>query len=161
MVRTLSQIDPGVLALGVVILFAWTVVLQVAWIVWWVRLRRLFRGASGRDLEAVITGHANELEGLRRRERETREVIARIREHLERALCNVHVIRFNPFGAGGAEQSFSIALLDSTGSGVVISCLQSGDGGSRVYGKPVERRTSPHRLSPEEERAITEAMKGH
>lgn len=154
-----DRVDPGLVAIGAAVALVWLVVLQVLYVVLWAKQRRLLRGKSGIDLEAIIMGHGGEIDAIRRREVDTKEAIARIRQHLERALSHVHVVRFNPFGAGVAEQSFSVALLDSSGSGVVISCLQSGDGSSRVYGKPVERRTSTHRLSPEEEKAIAEAMK--
>lgn len=159
MTHLLSRLDPGVVAVGTTVGLVWLLVLQALCTVLWVRQRRLFRGKSGRDLEEVILGHGEQLDAIRKRETDTKESIGRIRHHLERAISHVHVTRFNPFGAGVAEQSFSVALLDDTGSGVVVSCLQSGDGGSRVYGKPVEQRTSTHRLSPEEDKAIAEAMK--
>lgn len=161
MIERLSSVDPGVLAAGIGLALLWLVVLQVLLVIWWLRLRRLMRGKTGRDLEGVILALGQEVDGLKEREVDTRAALARIRHHLERALTQVHLVRFNPFGSGVAEQSFSLALLDSSGNGVVISCLQSGDGASRVYGKQVERRTSAYRLSPEEERAIAEAMKVH
>jgi hypothetical protein len=159
MITLFGRLEPGVVAIGTVVGLIWLLVLQIICVVLWCKLRRLFRGKGGGDLEAIIAGHGSELDAIRRREADTKETIGRIRHHLDRALSQVHVVRFNPFGAGVAEQSFSVALLDSTGNGVVISCLQSGDGSSRVYGKPIERRSSPHRLSPEEEKAIAEAMK--
>jgi len=35
----------------------------------------------------------------------------------------------------------------------------SGEGGTRIYGKAIEKKTSDVRLSPEEENAIDQAMK--
>ncbi|MCU0612597.1 MAG: DUF4446 family protein [Candidatus Eisenbacteria bacterium] len=159
MITVFGRLDPSMIAIGAAIGLLWLIALQVLCIVLWLKLRRIFRGKGASDLEAVMAGHGAELDAIHRREHDTKETIARIRAHLDRALSQVNVIRFNPFGAGVAEQSFTVALLDSMGSGVVMTCLQSGDGSSRVYGKPVEQRISAHRLSPEEEKAIDEAMK--
>ncbi|MBN1423786.1 DUF4446 family protein [Candidatus Fermentibacteria bacterium] len=159
MIHLFSRLEPGVVAIGAAVGLVWLLVLQVLFIVLWVKYRRLFRGENAHDLEDVIVAHGDKIEAIRKREIETKDALGRIRHHLERAISHVHVVRFNPFGAGVAEQSFSVALLDDTASGVVVSCLQSGDGSSRVYGKPIEQRNSTHRLSPEEEKAIAEAMK--
>ena len=54
----------------------------------------------------------------------------------------------------GGSQSWSIALLDDSANGTVISCLHARDH-ARVYLKEVVGGRSAQRLSPEEERAIT------
>jgi hypothetical protein len=56
----------------------------------------------------------------------------------------------------GGQYSFSLALLDDDGTGIVITCLQN-QATSRVFAKPVVNRTSDIPLSPEELQAISSA----
>ncbi|MDD5145491.1 MAG: DUF4446 family protein [Candidatus Pacebacteria bacterium] len=63
------------------------------------------------------------------------------------------VIRFNPFKEVGGDQSFSIALLDATDSGFIITSHYTREG-NRVYGKPIKNGKSEYQLSEEEIKAI-------
>jgi hypothetical protein len=63
------------------------------------------------------------------------------------------LVRFNPFGDTGGNQSFALALLDSEGDGVVILSLHSREG-TRIYVKPVKKGKAELKVSDEEERAI-------
>ena len=54
----------------------------------------------------------------------------------------------------GGNQSFSLAVLDQEGSGVIISALHSRDS-TRVYAKPVVLgKESKYSLSDEEKEAV-------
>ena len=55
--------------------------------------------------------------------------------------------------------SFSAALLNEGGDGIVFSSI-NGRSDNRVYAKPVVDRRSEFNLSEEEERAIAEAFTG-
>jgi len=155
----LNELSPVLLLAGLGLVLVWLVLSQVLWLRQRTRLKKMFRGRSGEDLERVILDHENQLRELRDRAEETASQIVQLNRLLARTLSRFHLVRFNPYGAGGAEQSFSVAMLDDTGDGVVLSCLQSGEGGTRIYGKAIEKKTSDVRLSPEEENAIDQAMK--
>lgn len=71
----------------------------------------------------------------------------------QRAVQHVGIVRFNPFGDTGGDQSFSVALLDGNGNGVVVSSLFSRSE-TRVFAKPVQQRQSPYTLTREEQEAI-------
>ncbi len=66
------------------------------------------------------------------------------------------LVRYRAFQDTGGDQSFSLALADGEGNGVIISALY-GRGATRVYAKPVEGWQSPKTLSEEEEQALGEA----
>ena len=66
------------------------------------------------------------------------------------------LVRFRAFQDTGGDQSFSLALTDGEGNGVVISALY-GRGATRIYAKPVQAWLSPKPLSEEEEQALAEA----
>ncbi|PJA83918.1 MAG: hypothetical protein CO146_00165 [Candidatus Nealsonbacteria bacterium CG_4_9_14_3_um_filter_37_29] len=66
------------------------------------------------------------------------------------------IVRFNPFSEVGGDQSFSIALLDGSDNGVVVTSLYTREG-NRVYGKPIKAGISEYLLSAEEKEAIEKA----
>lgn len=74
------------------------------------------------------------------------------------ALQGVGVVRFDAFDDAAGRLSFSVALLDANGSGVVISTI-NGRNESRSYAKPVEKGSSSYNLTEEEIEAIKLAMK--
>ncbi|MEA3377263.1 MAG: DUF4446 family protein [Anaerolineae bacterium] len=77
---------------------------------------------------------------------------------LRHAVQGMGFVRYSAFDDTGGDQSFSLALVDGEGDGVVMSALYGRDA-TRVYAKPVERWTSPRSLTGEEEQALTRARK--
>ena len=73
-----------------------------------------------------------------------------------KSIHKVGVVRFNPFGNIGGDQSFSIALLDSQDNGVVVSALHAPEG-TRMYAKPIKEGTSKYQLTAEEQDALLKA----
>jgi hypothetical protein len=57
----------------------------------------------------------------------------------------------------GGRLSFSCALLDDEGTGVVLTSI-NGRQETRVYAKPVTAGTSSYNLSTEEQEAIRQAL---
>jgi hypothetical protein len=74
------------------------------------------------------------------------------------SLQKISMVRFNPFGDVGGDQSFSLAMLDGHDSGLIITSIH-GRGGTRVYAKPVDLGKSKYSLSAEEKKALSGAMK--
>ena len=74
----------------------------------------------------------------------------------QRALRHVAVVRYDAFGDMGGRLSFSAALYDDNGDGLVISSI-NGRSETRTYAKPLVGRRSEHTLSPEEQEAIDAA----
>ena len=69
----------------------------------------------------------------------------------------VAVLRYNPYGDTGGDQSFSMALLNGENSGLVLTSLHSRSG-TRVYAKPVVKgKAGNFQLSKEEEEVIKKA----
>lgn len=74
-----------------------------------------------------------------------------------RAIQRVGLVRFNPFEDTGGNQSFALALIDASGSGVVVSSLHSRTG-TRLYAKAVTESRSDGALSAEEQEALRQAL---
>ena len=69
----------------------------------------------------------------------------------------VGVVRYNPFGRVGNDQSFVLSLLNSENSGLLINFIYTSDG-LRVYTKKVTSgKGNDYQLSEEEEKAIKES----
>jgi uncharacterized protein YlxW (UPF0749 family) len=73
------------------------------------------------------------------------------------AVQRIGLIRYDAFEDMGGHLSFSAALLDAGGDGIVITSI-NGRQDTRCYAKPVEAWTSRHNLSEEEEAAIQQAL---
>ena len=83
--------------------------------------------------------------------------LGKLKKESEFFLRKIEIIRYNPFGGVGGDQSFSIALLDNNNDGIIITSLYTKDG-NRVYAKPITNGESMYSLSDEEKKVIFKAM---
>ena len=88
--------------------------------------------------------------------RALRQEVAALKAENAQALRHVAVIRYDAFTDTGGQLSWSMALLDDSGSGVVLTSIQ-GRNEARTYAKNVADWSSETQLSPEEEDAISHA----
>ena len=100
---------------------------------------------------------AKQVKELSEQLEETRQELSVFQKTMEKAVQKVAIIRFNPFGELGGDQSFSIALLDYDNDGVVVTSHYGRDE-NRVYGKRIKNGKSEYTLSKEEEDAVTQAI---
>jgi len=80
-------------------------------------------------------------------------------QRLDGAIAYTSLVRYDAYGEMSGHQSMSIALLDSTRSGVVLSVIQHRDQ-ARLYAKQVREGRGELEFSPEEEEAIKLALQG-
>jgi hypothetical protein len=85
-----------------------------------------------------------------------RQEVAALRAEAGDALRHLAVVRYDAFGDMGGHLSWSLALLDDAGNGVVLTSIH-GRSDARTYAKNVAAWSSQQQLSPEEEEAITHA----
>ncbi|WKV16120.1 DUF4446 family protein [Janibacter limosus] len=85
--------------------------------------------------------------------------LAALRHDIARALRHVAVVRHDAFGDMGGRLSFSAAIIDDTGDGVVLSSIH-GRGESRTYAKGVVGGDADATLTPEERQALAAARTG-
>ena len=85
--------------------------------------------------------------------------LAALRSDLGQALRHVAVVRYDAFGDMGGRLSFSAAVVDDRGDGLVISSIHA-RGVSRTYAKGVVGGTSDATLTPEEQQALAAARTG-
>jgi hypothetical protein len=160
-ILTLQQLTIGLVAAAVVGLVALLFCVGFA-----IRLRKLrseyaiLRGEGGpKDIFAAVS---RALTTVRSMEQRVDGVVATQQElaALSRlALQNFAIVRYDAFGDMGGQLSFSAALLDEHGDGVVITSI-NGRTETRTYAKPIRALTSSHNLSEEERDAIAAAVSG-
>ena len=134
----------------VVVLVALFVMAAVAVVFSAVALRR--SQASRRRSGAKKAPIPEDVQGLRN------EVQA-LRVEVSDALRHLAVVRYDAFGDMGGHLSWSLALLDDDGNGVVLTSIH-GRSDARTYAKNVSAWTCDQALSPEEEEAIKFAKSG-
>jgi hypothetical protein len=88
-----------------------------------------------------------------------RREVADVRSALSDALRHVAVVRYDAFGDMGGRLSFTAALLDDAGDGLLLTSIH-GRSEARTYAKGVVRGSSEQSLSPEEQQAIDAALRG-
>ncbi len=84
---------------------------------------------------------------------EVSEEIHRLRQDMSTTLRHLAVVRYDAFGDMGGHLSWSMALLDDGGDGVVLTSIH-GRSDSRTYAKNVASWSAEQQLSPEEQEAI-------
>ena len=80
-------------------------------------------------------------------------------QQIRGAVQHVGMVRYDAFEDVGGRLSFSCALLDDRGDGVVVTSI-NGRQDTRVYAKPISGGRSSHNLSEEEDAAIQQALAG-
>lgn len=117
------------------------------------RSRVFFENSEAKDLEEIIYSQIKKTNEVDAEIKKLIEENLKIKDNIKKCIQRVGVVRFNPFGDVGGNQSFAIALLDNSLSGVMILSLYSRDG-VRIYSKQIKEGKSEYKLSKEEEEAI-------
>ena len=145
-------------AAGVVALAALCVALLV-----WRRLTRLAAAqkvvlASGhRDLLEFAVALQGRIDDLHRVVDEVATGLSRVDRRVDGAVTNTAIVRYDAYEGTGGQQSASVALLDATRTGAVVTAIQGRDY-ARIYVKDLDRGRSSVALSPEEQEAVERAM---
>jgi hypothetical protein len=83
--------------------------------------------------------------------------LSRVDRRVDQSVTNTAVVRYDAYEGTGGQQSASLALLDSTRTGTVVTAIQGRDY-ARIYVKDLDRGRSSVALSPEEQEAVERAM---
>jgi hypothetical protein len=125
--------------------------------------------AAGVVVVLVVAGLALALVRVARLSGEVRQLrqarpvgagdLAALRSDIAQALRHVAVVRYDAFGDMGGRLSFSAAVVDDRGDGLVFSTIHA-RGESRTYAKGVVGGSSDATLTPEEQQALAAARTG-
>ncbi|MEJ7689668.1 MAG: DUF4446 family protein [Nocardioidaceae bacterium] len=85
---------------------------------------------------------------------EVTAAIQGLRADVASSLRHLAVVRYDAFGDMGGHLSWSMALLDDSGDGVVLTSIH-GRSDSRTYAKNIASWSANQQLSPEEDEAVS------
>jgi hypothetical protein len=128
------------------------------------RLRRVrnaqlaLLGNGGRDLVEFAVSLQGRIDGLHRSVDEVAAALSRLERRVDSTVSRLAVVRYDAYENTGGHQSASVALLDNSRSGVVLSAIQGRDY-ARIYVKELDDGRAAVSLSPEEQEAVDRAMK--
>ncbi len=144
----------AVAAACVALVFAFLVYREVR------RLRaaqQVLLGGANRDLADFAVSLQGRVDDLHRAVDEVAAAIARVDRRADTTLSRSAVVRYDAYEGAGGRQSASVAFLDSSRTGVVLSAIQGRDY-ARVYIKELDQGKAVIALSPEELEAVERAM---
>ena len=114
-------------------------------------------GTDRRDLRDYAVSLQGRIDDLHRALDEVAAGLSRVDRRVDGSVTNTAVVRYDAYEGTGGQQSASLALLDATRTGTVITAIQGRDY-ARIYVKDLDRGRSSVALSPEEQEAVERAM---
>jgi len=131
------------------------------------RLRTAQRAVLGEHGQQDLVAHAAQLEdAFRSLHAYVEDVSSRldhrvgmVEDRMDGAIAYHGLVRYDAYNEMSGRQSTSIALLDSTRSGIVLSSIHHRDQ-ARLYAKQVRDGAAEIELSPEEAEAVRLALAG-
>jgi len=140
----------AVLALALVV-FVWRRVSRIQ------ASQAVVLGSERRDLLDFAVSLQGRIDDLYRAVDEVAAGLSRVDRRVDGSVTNTAVVRYDAYEGTGGQQSASLALLDATRTGTVVTAIQGRDY-ARVYVKDLDRGRSSVALSPEEQEAVDRAM---
>ena len=157
----MSASAAGWIAIGAAVIALFAVALALVLLV---RLRRVraaqltLQGSGGGDLVDFAVSLQGRVDGLHRSLDEFTASLGRLERRVDATVSRLAVVRYDAYENTGGHQSASVALLDASRSGVVLSAIQGRDY-ARIYIKELDEGRAAVSLSPEEQEAVERAMK--
>jgi Protein of unknown function (DUF4446) len=119
--------------------------------------QRVVLGQSSGDLLEFAVSLQGRVDDLHRAVDEVAAGLSRVDRRVDGSLTNTAVVRYDAYEGTGGQQSASVALLDATRTGTIVTAIQGRDY-ARIYVKDLDRGRSSVALSPEEQEAVDRAM---
>ena len=117
----------------------------------------LVLGGGRQDLLDFTVSLQGRIDDLHRAVDEVATGLSRVDRRVDGSVTNTAVVRYDAYEGTGGQQSASLALLDATRTGTVVTAIQGRDY-ARIYVKDLDRGRSSVALSPEEQEAVERAM---
>jgi hypothetical protein len=116
----------------------------------------LLGGGSGDLVDFAVSLQAR-IDELHRAVHTVTTGLDRLDARIDGTVSKTAIVRYDAYENSGGHQSASVAMLDTSRSGVVLSAIQGRDY-ARIYVKELDRGRASVALSPEEQEAVERAM---
>jgi hypothetical protein len=140
----------AVAGLGVA-LYAWLKVRRVR------EAQRTLLGGGRRDLIDFAVSLQGRIDDLHGAVDEIAAALARVDRRVDGSITNSSIVRYDAYEGTGGHQSASLAILDASRTGLVVTAIQGRDY-ARIYMKELDQGRAGVALSPEELEAVERAM---
>jgi hypothetical protein len=156
----LSASAAGWIALGACVL---AVVALLAALIGFLALRRVRKGqlvllgGGTDDLVDFAVSLQARIDDLHRAVDEVAAKLGQVDRRVDDTVSKTAIVRYDAYENSGGHQSASVAMLDSSRTGVILSAIQGRDY-ARIYVKELDRGRAAVALSPEELEAVERAM---
>jgi Protein of unknown function (DUF4446) len=114
-------------------------------------------GSNSGDLLEFAVALQARIDDLHRAVDEVAAGLSSVDRRIDGSVTNTAFVRYDAYEGTGGQQSASVALLDATRTGTVLTAIQGRDY-ARIYVKDLDRGRSSVALSPEEQEAVDRAM---
>jgi hypothetical protein len=118
------------------------------------RHHQLLNGDSNVNVEQLLLSIQGKLNQQQAEIKASNSHITNIHEALTKMKSKAGIHRYNAFGEGGNDLSFSLAILDELQNGILLTGIHSREQ-TYIYAKPIQKGNSTYALSPEEKKAIS------
>jgi hypothetical protein len=115
------------------------------------------KGAAGNELLLALRNHDDDLDELDAAIVDLRARVTGVEQSLALCTNRVAMVHYDAFPDMGGKLSFSLAMLDEQGDGIVLSVI-NGRTETRAWGKHVVNGSSRQRLSSEEADVLHRAL---
>jgi hypothetical protein len=119
--------------------------------------QQILLGGARSDLVEFAVSLQTRIDDLHAAVDEVAAGLARLDRRIDGSLARTSIVRYDAYEGTGGHQSASVALLDSSRTGIVLSAIQGRDY-ARIYLKELDRGRASVALSPEEQEAVERAM---
>jgi hypothetical protein len=157
----LSSSVAGWIALGAA---AAAVVALLIALVHYLTLRRvrksqlvLLGGGGKDDIVDFAVSLQTRIDDLHRVVDQVSAALGQVDRRVDDTVSKTAIVRYDAYENSGGHQSASVAMLDSSRTGVVLSAIQGRDY-ARIYVKELDQGRASVALSPEELEAVERAM---
>ena len=123
-----------------------------------VRKAQLILVGGGKDdlVDFAVSLQAR-IDDLHRAVDEMSAALGKVDRRVDDTVSKTAIVRYDAYENSGGHQSASVAMLDSSRTGVVLSAIQGRDY-ARIYVKELDQGRASVALSPEELEAVERAM---
>lgn len=137
----------------IAILFVYVIYLHL-------KVHKFTRGQNGESLEKIIETIVNHSERIQEENVLIKNHAQSLDTRVAHSLRNAQIVRYKALETSGSNQSFSLALLNEEGNGIVLTSLHVRDR-INTFAKPIEKYKSSFDLTEEEVQVINDAKSAH
>jgi hypothetical protein len=114
-------------------------------------------GGGKEDLVDFAVSLQTRIDDLHRAVDKMNAALGQVDRRVDDTVSKTAIVRYDAYENSGGHQSASVAMLDSSRTGVVLSAIQGRDY-ARIYVKELDQGRASVALSPEELEAVERAM---